>query len=378
MAHRHRMAKSTSNGGKKSGKRGISMVYAVATMGVMFGFGSLCVDWGRVQLAKTQARNAADAASRYAAAALATNPSGVLTAAVSAASQNKVDGTPLVLQNSDIQIGVWNTSTKTFTQTSVNPNAVRVVAHRTAARGTAIPLVFAQAIGKKTCDVNVESISMVVPAVDVDQDVQATSNPFLSGMPAGTQASGINPHHNPDYAGTSNNPMASPSVVNMTLTDGAALTFDSISGTARHDPGLSYYQPDGDTGDIGHNNLTAYDAGSRGSTYYNEHGIADANIPINALVGIFLDDRQPDSTPAPENLDFSTSSSREFSKLNPKLKQIFFIGDGLKSDGTVQQFIAPHGATRLLLATWDYYEWSNNAGDREVVIKRPMKIITVK
>lgn len=374
------MAQTTKIGTKtaKKTRRGMSMVYAMATMGVMFGFGSLGVDWGRVQLAKTQARNAADAASRYAAMTLAANPAAVYAAAVKSASENKVDGTPLALQPADVQIGFWNTATRTFVVTSVGPNAVRVVAHRTSARGNAVPLMFAAAIGRKSCDVNAESISMVVPGTDVDQNVLATSNPFLSGMPAGTMASGTNPHNDPDYAGTAANPKASPNAANMTLVGGQALTFDSISGDARHDPGMSAYSPDGQADDVGHNNLTTSNAGSKSSVMYNEHGIADANIPINALVGVFLDDSRPDATPAPANLDFSSAASRDFNTLKPGLKQIFFIGDGLTSGGNVQQFIAPKGATRLYLATWDFYEWSNNSGKREVMIKRPTKVITVK
>ena len=39
---------------------------------------------------------------------------------------------------------------------------------------------------------------------------------------------------------------------------------------------------------------------------------------------------------------------------------------------------APEGATRLMLATWDFYEWNNNAGYRIVKINRPQQVITVK
>jgi hypothetical protein len=101
--------------------------------------------------------------------------------------------------------------------------------------------------------------------------------------------------------------------------------------------------------------------------------------PINALVGVFLDDNQPNLTPTPaKNLDFSTSASRDFSTLKPDLKQIFFIGDGMNSNGQTQEFVVPQGATRLFLATWDFYEWNNNAGARDVVVIRPMRIVTVK
>ena len=43
-----------------------------------------------------------------------------------------------------------------------------------------------------------------------------------------------------------------------------------------------------------------------------------------------------------------------------------------------QQFIVPKGATRLYLATWDFFEWNNNAGTRNVQVNRPERIIMVK
>ena len=80
----------------------------------------------------------------------------------------------------------------------------------------------------------------------------------------------------------------------------------------------------------------------------------------------------------PSGLDFSTDASRDFTTLQPQIKQLFFIGDGQRSDGTPQQFVAPPGATRLFLATWDFYEWNNNYGQRTVKVSRPGQIITVE
>src|SRR5436305_1499833 len=130
--------------------------------------------------------------------------------------------------------------------------------------------------GRPSQDLQTVAVAVLTPAVDVNQSVLATANPFLSGMPAGTMASPNNPHNSPDFAGTPDNPRQSPFPVKMGLAEGQVLTFDSIDGTARHDPNLAYYNPDGQLDDIGHNT-----AGS-------EHGIADVQCPINALVGVFL------------------------------------------------------------------------------------------
>jgi hypothetical protein len=195
-------------------------------------------------------------------------------------------------------------------------------------------------------------------------------------MPAGTIANPVNPHSNPDWsAGTPKKPSASPVLVNgLPLQAGTALTFGDISGESNndvnYDPNVNY-SPDGNTGWIVDNTY-----GENGGF---EHGMADLTAPINAIVGVFLDDSQPDSTAAPsEALNFSTQASREFTSLSPKLKQPFFIGDGLTSKGAIQQFIVPQGATRLYVAQMDQYEWNNNRGSRDFLISRPGRVVLVQ
>jgi hypothetical protein len=58
----------------------------------------------------------------------------------------------------------------------------------------------------------------------------------------------------------------------------------------------------------------------------------------------------------------STAASRDFTSFSPQLKQPFFIGDGRRSDGTVQTFTVPSGATRLYLGVHDNVNWNNNSG----------------
>lgn len=126
------------------------------------GIVSLSVDYGRVQLANAELQCAADAAARQGATGLSNGTT--LAKAQSVASQNYVDGTPLVLQAADVQTGTWNSSAGTFTAGGSSPNAVRVTGCRTAARGTAISLLFARAIGKSSCDLTVDSIAVATPA----------------------------------------------------------------------------------------------------------------------------------------------------------------------------------------------------------------------
>jgi Flp pilus assembly protein TadG len=350
--------------------RGVVIFYMTFAMIGLCAICSLGVDLGRVQLTKTELRRAADSAARAAAAELP-DLNSAISFAVRYSKSNTADGSPIVLDpNADIEFGKWDAKAATFTKlagfAAQNANCVHITLRRTASRGTAVPLLFAKVIGQDKCDVTAESYAMLVPSVNVDQNVPGTANPFLAGMPQGSVASLNNPHNSPDYAGNSGNPKQSPLVVSMPLVEGDSLSFDSIDGTVRHDPSLAYYSPDGELATIGRN------------TNGSENGISDLNAPINALVGLFLDDTQPNTSGAPRSLDFSSDASRNFDTLNPKLKQIFFIGDGKTSDGARQQFIVPKGATRLYLATWDFYEWNNNAGYRNIQVKRPQRIITVK
>jgi hypothetical protein len=356
---------------QRSRARGVAALYVIVIMIALCALCSLGVDFGHVQLVKTELRRTADSAARAAASQMRVGKSAAIAKAVEYAGYNKADGSKVVLDPSkDIEFGTWNPAKEKFTKTNSNDisscNAVHVIARRITARGNSVPLMFARVLGQDACDVEAESIVQFIGGVKIDDDVPATANPYLAGMPRGSVASVNNPHNSPDYAGSLSDPKQSPWEVNIPLTPGDALNFDSISGDARHDPNLADYAPDGQLDDIGTNSAGA------------ENGISNLRAPINALVGIFLTDDKPSMTSAPSMLDFSTDQSRNFSTLSPKLKQLFFIGDGLNKNGVKQAFIVPPGATRLYLATWDFYEWNNNSGQRNVRITRPDKFVMVK
>jgi hypothetical protein len=99
-----------------------------------------------------------------------------------------------------------------------------------------------------------------------------------------------------------------------------------------------------------------------------ENGISDAMIPLNAFVGVFLGPDQPNLTPSPTPLDFSTPTDRDYLLLEPGLKQVFFIGDGLTSASAVQQIVIPDGAERLFLGTMDGCCHSDNVGSFAVEV----------
>ena len=141
-------------------------MYTVIMLIALCGFVSLAVDFGRVQLAKSELQMAADAAVRAGAAGLATSVSQSRADAAAIALANLCDGVPVTLDRSaDVEFGTWNTQTKTFTvlggAAEDSATAVRITAKRLAARNTAIPLTFARVVGRNTCDVRASAIATV-------------------------------------------------------------------------------------------------------------------------------------------------------------------------------------------------------------------------
>src|SRR5437867_6406007 len=140
----------------RSPGRGFSLVWTIVCITVLMTFVSLAVDLGRVQCAKTELYRAADAAARYAATGISDGTSA--TKAIAAAADNNVDGSPLVLTSNDVVPGTW--SNGTFTAGGASPNAVKITASRTSARGNAIPLTFARMIGTVGCDISTTVVVM--------------------------------------------------------------------------------------------------------------------------------------------------------------------------------------------------------------------------
>ncbi|MFN0053205.1 MAG: CARDB domain-containing protein [Planctomycetales bacterium] len=172
--------------------------------------------------------------------------------------------------------------------------------------------------------------------------VPGSSDPWLAGMPDGSTAS---------YFDTA--PDQSPVLVTgLPLTAGGVLTF-VVTGSVSNDSDPPSASPDGE--------------GFEGHYTGAENGISHAYIPLNALVGVFLDDSQPDLTGAPDSLDYSESGI-DFDSVAPLLKQVFFIGDGRTSGDMAQSFVVPAGATRLFLGTMDGFGWSGNLGGFQVQV----------
>lgn len=173
--------------------------------------------------------------------------------------------------------------------------------------------------------------------------VPGASNPWLAGMPNGSMGG----------SGFDSAPAQSPVLAPVAVFGGAVFSF-STTGAVSNGPGGGGPGPDGDTPPSFTFVLV-------------ENGMATLNAPLNSLIGIFLDDTQPDLSDAPAGLDFSVLGL-DFASLSPLLKQSFFIGDGLTSGAATQTFTAPAGATRLYLGSMDGFQWTENSGEFSVTI----------
>ncbi len=179
---------------------------------------------------------------------------------------------------------------------------------------------------------------MVMPGPAVSVNVPGTSDPWLAGMPNGSQ----------DNVGTSEPPDVAPfqsPVLALSVTPGQVLNWFA-SGQVGHPGDIA--GPDG-TGDGNHVHLIGAN-----------NGISDIHAPVCSLVGLFVGGVPGD--PAPATLDFSAQASRDYNGICPALQQTFFLGDGLTSSGTVQSLVVSAGATQLFLGVMDGYGWSNNIG----------------
>jgi hypothetical protein len=197
-----------------------------------------------------------------------------------------------------------------------------------------------------------DSITVVVPG---------TASIWLAEKPDGSTFWGSYPQ--PDVAPTN-------SPVELDLAGFSPRTFLSfvVSGATSRNPDPVAYPPvggDGETPGTGPNarwDVHQYDA------LVDQTTVSAIAGPFSALVGVFIDSTQPLTT-RPLTLDFGSESSRSFLTLDPMLRQVFFIGDGLTNvgSGDLQQFLIPDGANKLYLGILDVPNY-NNVGSLQVSI----------
>ena len=148
---------------------GMAVTWLLAAMTAIIAIISLAVDFGHVQMVKTELRRAADAAARAGVSYLG-DYSSAQSQAITLAGLNAADGQSVVLQgdpSDDIEFGTWDDIGRVFSKRTgtdrANANAIRINARRIAANNNAVQLGFSSLLGVKTCDVKASSVACTAP-----------------------------------------------------------------------------------------------------------------------------------------------------------------------------------------------------------------------
>lgn len=348
--------------------RGAALVWGTVTTAILMLFASLAVDLGRVMVARSELQAAADAAARAGVNNFQAtrSASSAVSAAVASASENRADTSSVTLDpNLDVQIGIWNDTTRTFTHSpspTPNANAVRVTARRIASRNNATTLTFASLIGVNSIDIERSAIAIAAPPNSTTVDVAGRSNAFSGGQPDNTFL------YDP-WGGEQVGPSLAPSrLTAFPLRPGSTMTFDATGSVTFQSWSGTWNGPEGNGGPT---SLMFPD---------NHPGMGDIIAPGMSLVAVFIDDNNPSAFAGarPPRLDFSTPATQNYTRLTPQLRQPFFIGTGTNPDGSKRSVVVPQGATRLFFGTMDAIAWRDNAGVFQVNIEQRGAVVTTR
>ncbi len=162
-------------------QRGAAAVMVAIVMMALLGMTALALDVGHASVARNQLQNASDAAALAGARALGviyggmsgsltgyTLTSGDVAAISSAASvagaDNQAAGVTVTVLPTDISVGIWDSSTRTFTPTPVLPRAVRVTTRRDGTANGPISTFLARIMGAMTVNVTAVATAQLNPA----------------------------------------------------------------------------------------------------------------------------------------------------------------------------------------------------------------------
>ena len=158
----------------------VAVTVAIVLM-VLLGMTALALDMGHALVARNQLQNASDAAALAGARALGviydgmsgsltgyTLTSGQVTTVVNMATlaggDNQAAGVTLAVNPADISVGIWDSSTRTFTPTTVLPRAVRVITRRDGAANGPVSTMLASIIGASSVNVTAVATAQLNPA----------------------------------------------------------------------------------------------------------------------------------------------------------------------------------------------------------------------
>ncbi|MEZ0267024.1 MAG: pilus assembly protein TadG-related protein [Phycisphaerae bacterium] len=353
--------------GSRPRRRAISQIYLLVAFPLLVGCAVIGVDVGRRSLARHAAQATADAAARYAARGMQTSSTPLTTARAHAgavAAESDVDGSAPTIDSAEVVRGTWDAATRTFTADSTG-DAVSVTVRQNLQRAGAAPMFSSIFLGSQNSTVVATAVARSVE-VSTEIEPPASGNLWLSGMPDDTLHQNYRADNSTvwDNSGTASTKKQRPLEVSLSalnLKAGDTINLEGISGNAswqNNDTG-SINTADGDATKLCANGV--YPGTYLPNTSAN--GMSNVRAPIGAVMAVFIADDRPDSSGAPPNLDFGTANARDYSTISPKLKQVFYVGDGKRANGESQTIVVPDGATRVFLGMMDAWQWNDNVGN---------------
>jgi hypothetical protein len=124
---------------------------------------AMAIDLGYAVLVRSQLQVAADSAVTGAAVRMGTSREYVVQAAKSAARGRLASGKSVVVDDADVQLGLWNSDARTFTPSGSGGNAVRVIARREEPEGSLRPPFLARLIGTTSPQVSASAVAVAAP-----------------------------------------------------------------------------------------------------------------------------------------------------------------------------------------------------------------------
>ncbi len=175
----------------KSDRRGALIIWFAFLLITIFAMTAFAIDLSYMEIIGTQLQNAADGGALSAVAQLANGPAAIVAAAQDVGLQNMAAGQPVVIANSDVVLGRFDITTRTFTPNDPATNAVQVTA-----RVTNKDFLFAQVMGQTTFTMKKTATAILNPrdiafVVDLSGSMNDDTEPCWSTLEITNQFTGM-------------------------------------------------------------------------------------------------------------------------------------------------------------------------------------------
>lgn len=169
-------------------RRGVALIYVLTIFTVLIGLAAFAADYGLIRMTKVNLQSAVESATLAAGSGLSVSPTEARNRAKTIAASNFVNGSALILLDSDIELGMWNANTRQFTLVTGTgeslADAVRITGCLQGSRSSGVKLSFIPLLsGKQSVDLTASSVATrTTPSEDVVvvQDVSGSFSGEIS------------------------------------------------------------------------------------------------------------------------------------------------------------------------------------------------------